>query len=133
MTSSGLTGIDLAASDTGGAIGQIIATSPGARRLQALAELDGRPVALLIGGETTGISDAMAESAELLVSIPPDRAGGLAERGGGRGHLGLRTAHQDGVLAMLTERIRGTIGRDIGVASFIRGSSAANQFLPWTR
>lgn len=49
---------------------QVIATSPRGKYLQDLDPLDARPVALVVGAETSGISQAMTDSADQLVAIP---------------------------------------------------------------
>lgn len=48
----------------------IVATSPRGRRLQSLVELSGKPVALVVGNETDGVTDEVLAAADLVVRIP---------------------------------------------------------------
>ena len=98
---------------------QVVATSPRGRQLQALAELDGRPVALVVGGETDGVSEQVEARAELLVAIP--MAGVESLNVGVAAGIGVYELRTKMVLAMIEDRIRGTIGRDVAVTGrFIR-------------
>ncbi|MGB9281353.1 MAG: TrmH family RNA methyltransferase [Pseudonocardiaceae bacterium] len=101
---------------------QIVATSPRGRQLQGLAELDGRPVALIVGGETAGVSTETAQQADLLLAIP--MAGAIESLNVGvAAGIGIYELRTKMVLAMLSDRIRGTVGRDVAVTGrFIRAA-----------
>lgn len=100
---------------------QVVATSPRGRQLQALAELDGRPVALVVGGETDGVSAGVEDAADLLVAVPMSGVESLNV--GVAAGIGIYELRMKMVLAMIEDRIRGTIGRDIAVAGrFVRAA-----------
>jgi len=46
---------------------QIVATSPHAREIQAMAPLQHKPVALVVGNETEGISEELLQQADIVV------------------------------------------------------------------
>ncbi|MFK0297065.1 TrmH family RNA methyltransferase [Streptomyces sp. NPDC090442] len=99
---------------------QIVATSPRGHQLQALAALDGRPVALVVGGETSGVSQEVIEAADLLVAIPMAGAVESLNVGVAAG-ISLYELRTKMVLAVLTERIRNSLGRDVTLTGrFIR-------------
>ncbi|MFE6690149.1 TrmH family RNA methyltransferase [Streptomyces sp. NPDC057743] len=99
---------------------QIVATSPRGRQLQALAPLDGRPVALVVGGETAGVSQEVIDAADLLVAIPMAGAVESLNVGVAAG-ISLYELRTKMVLAVLTERIRNSLGRDVTLTGrFIR-------------
>ncbi|MCZ0975989.1 TrmH family RNA methyltransferase [Streptomyces noursei] len=91
-----------------------MATSPRGSHVQGLAPLDGRPVALIVGGETTGVSEEVMEAADLLVAIP--MAGQVESLNVGvAAGISMYELRTRMVLAMLTERIRGSLGRDLSL------------------
>ncbi len=49
---------------------QIVATSPYARNLQGTATLRSKPIALVVGNETEGISEEITRLADVVVKIP---------------------------------------------------------------
>ncbi|MEW1658521.1 TrmH family RNA methyltransferase [Streptomyces sp. NPDC093707] len=99
---------------------QIVATSPHGRHLQALAPLDGRPVALVVGGETSGVGQEVIDAADLLVAIPMAGAVESLNVGVAAG-ISMYELRTKRVLSVLTERIRGSLGRDITLTGrFIR-------------
>jgi tRNA G18 (ribose-2'-O)-methylase SpoU len=51
---------------------QIITTSPYGSTIQSLVELDSRPIALVIGNETTGVSEELLKAADKSILIPMD-------------------------------------------------------------
>lgn len=100
---------------------QVVATSPRGRRLQALAELDGRPVALVVGGETAGVTAEVEDEADLLVAIPMTGVESLNV--GVAAGIGIYELRTKMVLAMIEDRIRGTLGRDVAVTGrFVRAA-----------
>ncbi len=77
-------------------------------------------MALVVGGETDGVSQAVAAQADVLVQIPMEAPVESLNVGVAAG-IGIYELRTRMVLAMLTERIRGTIGRDLGVtARFVK-------------
>ncbi len=49
---------------------QVVATSPYAKNIQALAPLQPKPIALVVGNETEGITDEIMQLADIVVQIP---------------------------------------------------------------
>ena len=49
---------------------QVVATSPYGRVLQASAHLEKKPLALIVGNETEGVSEELLQKADLVVQIP---------------------------------------------------------------
>lgn len=91
---------------------QVVVTSPRGRGIQALAQVQGRRVALVVGNETNGVSAATEAAADLAVQIPMAGAVESLNVGVAAG-ISLYELRTRMVLAMLTERIRGTLGREI--------------------
>jgi RNA methyltransferase, TrmH family len=94
---------------------QLVATSPRGGTVQSLARLAPGRLALLVGGESEGLGETLLGQADLVVQIPMP---GLAESlnvavaaGISIYELQLRM-----VLAMLRDRVRSTLGRDLNVA-----------------
>lgn len=94
---------------------QIVATSPHADTLQSLACLKQQPVALVIGNETRGVSDEVLHAADLIVQIPMSPRVESLNVGVATG-ISIYELKLKLVMAMLTQYIRGTIGRNINVA-----------------
>lgn len=93
---------------------QVIATSPHARNIQALAPLQAKPIALVVGNETTGIADDIIQSADVVVQIP---MGGQAEslNVGVATGISLYELKFRMVLTMLIDFIRANMGREVNV------------------
>jgi RNA methyltransferase, TrmH family len=49
---------------------QVIATSPYGRNIQAMAPLQAKPIALVVGNETEGVADDIVQNADIVVQIP---------------------------------------------------------------
>ena len=49
---------------------QIVVTTPHASSLQSFAVIESKPVALVFGNETEGVSDALLQAADIKVLIP---------------------------------------------------------------
>ncbi|MFH8404389.1 TrmH family RNA methyltransferase [Streptomyces sp. NPDC018019] len=95
---------------------QVVATSPRGSHLQAMAPLRGGPVALVIGNETAGVSDETLDAADLIVQIP--MAGGVESLNVGvAAGISIYELRTKMILTMLTEHIRGTLGRELNVTA----------------
>jgi TrmH family RNA methyltransferase len=94
---------------------QIVATSPYGRALQSAAQLQPRPVALVVGNETAGASDAVMQSADLVVQIPMRGQVESLNVGVATG-ISVYELKFKLVMAMLTQYIRSTLGREVNVA-----------------
>ncbi len=93
---------------------QIVATSPYARDIQALATLQSKPIALVVGNETEGITDEILQLADVVVQIP---MGGPVEslNVGVATGISLYELKFRMVLMMLTRYIRSIFGREVNV------------------
>lgn len=93
---------------------QIVATSPYARDIQSMARLQQKPVALVVGNETAGISDEIVQVADVVVQIP---ISGLVEslNVGVATGISLYELKFRMVLTMLSNHIRSNFGREVNV------------------
>jgi TrmH family RNA methyltransferase len=96
---------------------QVVATSPRARHLQALVPLERKPLALVVGNETTGVSAAVLDRADATVQIPLSGATESLNVGVAAGismyELRLRL-----VLLTLAQHIRSILSRELGVTAW---------------
>ncbi len=93
---------------------QIIATSPYGRTIQSLAPLQAKPVALIVGNETRGISDEVERLADLVVQIPMSGQVESLNVGVAAG-ISLYEFKFRMVLTMLINYIRANLGREVNV------------------
>jgi TrmH family RNA methyltransferase len=95
---------------------QVVATSSHARAIQALAPLAAKPVALVVGNETAGISHEVLALADVVVQIP--MAGRVESLNVGvAAGISLYELKLRLVLAMLVHYIRSNIGREVGATA----------------
>ena len=94
---------------------QIIATSPRGQVIQSLSALTAKPIALVVGNETAGVSEAVMQAADSVIQISMTNAVESLNVGVAAGismyELKLRV-----LIAMISKNIRQTLGREIGVA-----------------
>jgi TrmH family RNA methyltransferase len=91
---------------------EIVVTSPHAKELQSQVRLSGRPVALVVGNETNGVSPPLFAAADKVVQIPMRSIESLnvvVATGISIYELGYRL-----VLMKMTDSIRETFGREFG-------------------
>lgn len=93
---------------------QVVATSPYARDIQALAPLAMKPVALVVGNETEGISEEIVQNADVIVQIPMSGTVESLNVGVATG-ISLYELKYRMVLSMLTHYIRSNFGREVNV------------------
>lgn len=94
---------------------QIVATSPHAAQLQSSLHLEEKPVALVIGNETEGVSDVFLKQADALIQIPMSGPVESLNVGVAAG-ISVYEIKLKAVIAMLTNHIRSTLGRNVNVA-----------------
>jgi RNA methyltransferase, TrmH family len=93
---------------------QIIATSPYGSTIQAHVELDERPIALVIGNETDGVSAEFLRSADKSVLIPMNGDVESLNVGVAAG-ISIYELKIRQILTMIENRIKATLGRQINV------------------
>jgi len=91
---------------------QIVATSPHARHIQALAPLQQKPVALVVGNETEGIADEVIQLADVVIQIPMSGPVESLNVGVATG-ISLYELKFRIVLTMLRKHIRSNFGREV--------------------
>lgn len=94
---------------------KIIATSPHGKTLQSMLSLNKSPIALLIGNETTGASEEALAMADEVVQIPMSHAVESLNAGVAAG-ISMYELNYKVVIAMLSDKVRQTLGRNLGVA-----------------
>ncbi|MBN1875033.1 MAG: RNA methyltransferase [Anaerolineae bacterium] len=95
---------------------QIVATSSYGDNLQTLAKLENKPLALVVGNETEGVSDIVLQNADLVVQIPMHPQVESLNVGVATG-ISVYELKLKLVITMLTHYIRKTLGREINVAA----------------
>lgn len=93
---------------------QIVATSPYAKDIQSMAPLQAKPLALVVGNETAGISQEIMRQADVVVQIPMSGTVESLNVGVATG-ISLYELKFRMVLTMLTNFIRSNMGREINV------------------
>jgi RNA methyltransferase, TrmH family len=94
---------------------QIVATSPRGTHLQSMVPLTRAKVALVVGNETSGVSDASMSAADVVVQIPMAGAMESLNVGVATG-ISIYELRMRMIFAMLTDRIRDTLGRNLNAA-----------------
>lgn len=95
---------------------QIVATSSYGDNLQTLAKLEDKPLVLVVGNETDGVSETVLQNADLVVQIPmqsPVESLNVAVAAG----ISVYELKLKLVITMLTRYIRATLGREVNVAA----------------
>ena len=95
---------------------QIIATSPHGKSLQSTIDLEKRPVALVVGNETTGVSDEILKEADHIVQIPMYTDVESLNVGVATG-ISIYELRLKEALTMLAEKIISSLGREVNVTS----------------
>ncbi|MBS4537288.1 hypothetical protein GOQ27_02380 [Clostridium sp. D2Q-11] len=95
---------------------QIVATSPHGKSLQSTIKLDKKPVALVVGNETTGVSDEVLEEADHIVQIPMYTGVESLNVGVATG-ISIYELRLKEALTMLAEKIISSLGREVNVTS----------------
>lgn len=95
---------------------QIAVTTPHASTIQSFAKVEQKPIALVFGNETTGVTDEVMNQANIKIQIPmsgPVESLNVAVAAG----ISLYEMKIKWVLAMLTKKIQESISRDLYCAS----------------
>ncbi len=97
---------------------QIIATSPRGTNLQSLVRLNQQPVALVVGNESTGVSEEFEKQADFVVQIPMSEAIESLNVGVATG-ISVYELRLKQVLTMIEQQIKSTLGRELNVAGML--------------
>jgi len=97
---------------------QIVTTSPRGSRLQSLISLSERPVALVVGNETTGASDELMKNADMTVQIPMYGEVESLNVGVATG-ISIYELKLKKIMGMIEKQIKSTLGRDLNVAAML--------------
>ena len=93
---------------------QVIATSPHANKIQSLIKLDKKPVALIVGNETSGSSDNVLNAADIIVQIPMHNAVESLNVSIAAS-ISIYELQIKLLMAMIKEKIQERIGRDLSI------------------
>lgn len=91
---------------------QIAVTTIQGSVIQSFAQLEGRPLAIVFGNETTGVSPEVEQEADIRIQIPMSGSVESLNVGVAAG-ISLYELKMKWVLAMLTRKIQESIGRDL--------------------
>ena len=97
---------------------QIVATSPRGSSVQSMVELEQKPVALVVGNESHGVSPTIEEMADYLIQIPMSSEIESLNVGVATG-ISVYEIKLKQVIAMIEEKIKATLGRELNVASML--------------
>jgi len=95
---------------------QIIATSPHGKSLQSTVKLEKKPVVLVVGNETSGVSDEVLQEADHIVQIPMYNNVESLNVGVATG-ISIYELRLKEALTMLSEKIVSSLGREVNVTS----------------
>ncbi|GAA5416468.1 tRNA (guanosine(18)-2'-O)-methyltransferase [Paraliobacillus ryukyuensis] len=95
---------------------QIIATSPRGKSLQSTLHLEKKPVALVVGNETSGVSEEVLQEADHIIQIPMYTSIESLNVGVATG-ISIYELRLKEVLTMLAEKIISSLGREVNVTS----------------
>jgi RNA methyltransferase, TrmH family len=99
---------------------QIVTTSPYGDKIQSLISLSDKPVALIVGNETEGVSNDFIKHADITVQIPMQSQVESLNVGVATG-ISIYELKLKQVLGMIEKKIKSTLGREINVvATMIR-------------
>ncbi len=95
---------------------QVVVTSPHAKQLQSKVNLQKKPIALILGNETVGVSDEITKQADVAIQIPligDVESLNVAVAAG----ISIYELQTRMVLTMLQKNIKSTLGREMGVTA----------------
>lgn len=95
---------------------QIVTTSPYGDKIQSLISLSDRPVALIVGNETEGVSDEFIRHADITVQIPMQSQVESLNVGVATG-ISIYELKLKQVLGMIEKKIKSTLGREVNVVA----------------
>lgn len=96
----------------------IVTTSPYGREIQSLVSLTNKPIALVIGNETDGVSKVFLENSDVTIQIPMRENIESLNVGVATG-ISIYELKLKQVIKMIEDRIKSTLGRELNVASIL--------------
>lgn len=93
---------------------QIVATSPYGSKIQSIAQLEKKPVALVVGNETHGCSEQLLQEADLIVQIPMNSAVESLNVAIAAG-ISIYELQLKVIIAMIQQKIEDRIGRTLSI------------------
>jgi TrmH family RNA methyltransferase len=97
---------------------QIVVTSPRGSSLQSLVELKPKPVALIVGNESQGVSWEFEDQADILIQIPMSETIESLNVGVATG-ISVYELKLKQVMSMIEQQIKSTLGRELNVAGML--------------
>lgn len=97
---------------------QIVTTSPRGSQLQSQVVLSGKPVALVIGNETSGVSEDFTHLSDALIQIPMSQAMESLNVGVSAG-ISIYEIKLKQIISMIEQQIKATLGRAINVVGML--------------
>jgi RNA methyltransferase, TrmH family len=99
---------------------QIVTTSPYGDQIQSLVSLSAKPVALIVGNETDGVSEEFIKHADMVIQIPMQSEVESLNVGVATG-ISIYELKLKQIIGMIEKKIKSTLGREMNVtASLIR-------------
>ncbi|MFA8433954.1 MAG: TrmH family RNA methyltransferase [Marinifilaceae bacterium] len=95
---------------------QVVTTSPYGDNIQSLISLTDKPVALIVGNETEGVSDELMAHADFTVQIPMHSEVESLNVGVATG-ISIYELRLKQLLGMIENKIKSTLGREVNVAA----------------
>ena len=95
---------------------QIVTTSPYGNNIQSMTKFSDKPIALVIGNETNGVSDELIKGADNVIQIPIQSNVESLNVGVAAG-ISIYELKLKQVIGMIDKKIKDTMGREINVTS----------------
>jgi RNA methyltransferase, TrmH family len=111
---------------------QIIATTPYGSQLQSELQINDRPVVLVIGNESNGVSEEVLKAADACIQIPMQPEVESLNVGVAAG-ISMYEIKVKAVLGMLKKKIQTTLGREINVAGKLMQRQLNKELMETTR
>jgi TrmH family RNA methyltransferase len=97
---------------------QIVTTSPHGCDIQSMITFSSKPIALVIGNETNGVSDELLKSADDIIQIPMQCHVESLNVGVAAG-ISIYELKLKQVIGMIEKKIKTTLGREINVTAML--------------
>lgn len=95
---------------------QIVTTSPYGNSIQSMVTLSEKPVALIVGNESNGVSDIFMHNSDITIQIPMQSEVESLNVGVATG-ISIYELRLKQILGMIEKKIKSTLGREMNVAA----------------